>query len=178
MRKISETGLPWLDKALGFLGTKEIPGPKHNPLIVDWAQKVSKGQIEDDETAWCGTFVGAMMIESGLQSKLPSNPLGARSYLELKTPLSAPAQGCIAIWWRTHPTNSWHGHVNFVVGKNAKGELMCIGGNQNNEVNIAPYAISGSQSRLLGYRWPNISPAATRFNLPIIDSTARITSEA
>lgn len=178
MRKISETGLPWLDKALGFLGTKEIPGPKHNPLVVSWAEKVSKGQIHDDETAWCGTFVGAMMIESGLQAKLPSNPLGARSYLELPTALSQPAQGALAIWWREHPTKSWFGHVNFIVGKNAKGNLMCIGGNQNNEVNIGEYDITTSNSKLLGYRWPNITPALTRYNLPIIDSGARIVSES
>ena len=169
------TGLHWLDRALGFLGTREIPGPKDNPLIVDWAQKVSKGQIDDDETAWCGTFVGAMLMESGLP--LPSNPLGARSYMELPRILTEPAQGCLAIWWRGS-VDGWQGHVNFVVGKDAQGRLMCLGGNQNNEVNIAPYVVATKESRLLGYRWPSLQPAASRYNLPIINSSARIISEA
>lgn len=153
----------WIDTAMKFLGLKEIPGPKHNPIIVDWAESVSNGSIHDDETAWCGTFVGAMLKECGLP--LPKLPLSARGYLALPKILDKPAVGAIVIFWRDKPSG-WLGHVGFIIGKNKSGQLMVLSGNQNNGVTIAPY----TTERVLGYRWPSIAPLAERFNLPVLDS--------
>lgn len=153
----------WIATAKRFIGLKEIPGPKHNPIIVEWAKDVSSGAVADDETAWCGTFVGAMLSECNLP--LPKNPLSARGYLSLSKVLDKPAVGCIVVFWRDSP-KGWTGHVGFVLGKDKSGRLMVLSGNQGNAVTVAPY----TTERLLGYRWPSVWPLAERFNLPIIDS--------
>lgn len=69
----------------------------------------------------------------------------ANSYLDWGNELKEPAYGCIAILSR-----SGGGHVGFVVGKNAAGDLMILGGNQADEVNIKAFP----RSRVTGYRWP------------------------
>jgi len=157
----------WLAKSKEFIGLKEIPGPKHNPIILKWAAEIGKGFIKDDETAWCATFAGAMLQECGL--RLPSNPLSARSYMELPMKLVNPAVGALAIFWRGS-IGGWEGHIGFIAGKDKHGNLMIISGNHNNAVTCSPY----NTDRLLGYRWPSISPKAERYNLPIIASDGRV----
>jgi len=154
----------WIATAKRFIGTREIPGPKHNPVIVDWAEEVSNGAIADDETAWCGTFVGAMLKECNLP--IPKSPLSARGYLSLPKRLDKPAVGCIVVFWRDKPSG-WLGHVGFVLGKDKAGNLMVLSGNQRNAVTVSPY----SYERILGYRWPSVWPLEERFNLPLIDSS-------
>jgi hypothetical protein len=42
------------------------------------------------------------------------------------------------------------GHIGIVMGQDAKGRLMVLGGNQGNKVSIAPF----DRARVLGFRWP------------------------
>lgn len=158
--------LAWIARARSYLGLREVPGPKHSPIIVRWLEKL-KAPFRDDETAWCGSFVGGVLEESGLGSV--KNPWGARQWLNFGKKLDKPAYGCIVVFWRGKPSG-WSGHVGFVVGKDQRGNLMVLGGNQGDAVSIAPF----SMTRVLGYRWPSIRPAADRYNLPILDSNGKV----
>lgn len=157
----------WLAEAKKYIGLKEIPGPKHNAVIVHWAGELSAGQIQDDETAWCATFTGAMLKEAGMA--LPSNPLSARAYLELPMILTKPCVGALAIFYRGE-RNGWQGHIGIVAGKDQHGNLMIISGNHNNAVTCSPY----TTERLLGYRWPSIKPKPERYDLPIVASDGTV----
>lgn len=151
----------WIQEARKYIGLKEVPGSKHNPIIVKMAERMSGGVIHDDETAWCGTFVGYILDECGLP--IPKNPLSSRAFLELPNKILKPAVGAIAVFWRGSQVG-WQGHAGFVVGKTANGNLAVLGGNQNNQVSI----VEKSTSQLLGYRWPSIAPLPERYILPIV----------
>lgn len=132
----------WLTTAREFMGLREIKGPQHNAEILQFWRDIKRGGIKDDETPWCAAFVGAMLERTGIRSTRFES---AASYLEWGNPLQAPALGCVAIF-----TRDGGGHVGFVVGRNAAGDLLVLGGNQSDEVNIREFAVS----RVSGYRWP------------------------
>ena len=135
--------LPWIKEARRFIGEREIKGPKHNPLIVQWWKDIKRGGIKDDETPWCAAFTGAMLEHVGIRS---SRFESAKSYLEWGTGLKEPAYGCVVVFTRTGG-----GHVGFVVGRDEKGNLLVLGGNQGDAVSIAAFSVS----RVSGYRWPS-----------------------
>ena len=65
------------------------------------------------------------------------------------------------------------GHIAIVVGRDQHGHLMCLGGNQNDAVNIKPFP----KKRPLSFRWPSGEslPVKVGFNkLPIINSDGRV----
>lgn len=162
----TKTGLSWLDRAIGYIGTREIRGRKHNRLVLRWASIFG---IRDDETPWCGSFVAGMMKEDG--RPVQKRGAAARSWLKYGKKLDKPAVGCIVVFWRGK-RNGWSGHVGFVVGKDQYGNLMVLGGNQGNAVNIKPF----STKRVLGYRWPSIWPSQKRFKLPVVNSNGRVSN--
>ncbi|WLR91016.1 TIGR02594 family protein [Shinella zoogloeoides] len=167
---LKPTGLAWIDKAAGYIGEQEIKGGKHNPLIIDWWKAIGASWFKDDETPWCGAFVGGVLAEVGIKPLPGGKGASARAWNEFGVKLLKPAVGCIVIFSR-----NGGGHVGFVVGKDQKGNLMVLGGNQADGVNIKPFATS----RVLGYRWPSVFPAESRFNLPVITSDGRLsTNEA
>lgn len=164
-------GPHWLDRARAYIGTREIKGPQHNSRIVGWWEAM-KAPFRDDETAWCGAFVGGVLAESGLG--VARNGASARAWLNFGVPLDRPAVGCIVVFWRGSPSG-WSGHVGFVVGQDSAGNLMVLGGNQDDAVNIKPFA----RNRVLGYRWPSVWPDKSRFSLPLLSSDGRVsTNEA
>lgn len=146
----------WLVEARKYDGLKEIPGARDNPTIVKWFADVGHSWVQDDETAWCAAFVGAMLEKVGIKS---TRKLNARSYLEWGVPISKPAPGAIAVFYRGDP-KGWQGHVSFYIRENANN-VWCLGGNQSNQVNITRYP----KSRLLGYRWP--AGASTAEPVPV-----------
>lgn len=148
----------WYQKALSYLGQKEIHGRRHNPLILRWWTLI-RAPFTDDETPWCAGFVGGVLEECGIVSSRRAN---ARSYMKWGTALSSPAVGCIVVFWRGKP-KGWKGHVGFVAGKTDTGKLLVLGGNQGNMVSI----IDKPSSRVLGYRWPKSHPLPTNFDLPV-----------
>lgn len=162
------TGPIWLDRARAYIGQREIKGRKHNPLIVRWWQAL-KAPFRDDETAWCGAFVGGVLAECGLP--VAKNGASARAWLKHGVHLDKPAVGCIVVFWRGSK-NGWSGHVGFVVGKDRWGHLMVLGGNQSDAVNIKPFGTD----RVLGYRWPSVWPLKERFNLPLLTSDGKPSS--
>lgn len=173
--------LEWVKKTLEYVGLREIKGSRHDPVIIRMLEDMgrfsgeAKAWWRDDETPWCGLFVGWIMGQSGryvvkewYRAKEWASPL--------LTKLQGPAYGCIAVLDR-----AGGGHVGFVVGKDARGNIMLIGGNQNDSVSIAAFA----PSRITGYYWPSrwldgspvkSTPADTRFDLPVLHSDGSVSS--
>jgi len=136
---------PWLKLAASYIGTKEIPGAQHNNLILGWWKWI-RAPFTDDETPWCAAFVGGVLEQCNIRS---SRSAAAKSYLGWGAQLKEPAVGAIVVFWRGKP-NGPFGHVGFVAGRDKFGNIMVIGGNQNDAVTVKPFALS----RVLSYRWP------------------------
>jgi len=136
----------WMRLARSEIGTKEVIGPEHNPAVIAYFRDAGFPEINDDETAWCAGFTNAMLQRAGYAG---SKSLAARSFLTWGKPVDKPYPGCVAIFSRGDP-RSWTGHVGFYVGESG-GNIQVLGGNQSNQVSIAPQA----KSRLLGYRKPS-----------------------
>ena len=149
---------PWVETARKYIGLTEIPGKATHPTIRKWLIDL-KAWWQDDETPWCGTFIGAVMREQGIA--LPKHWYRAKAWADWGTPLPTPRFGCVVVFERTGG-----GHVGIVVGVDRSGRLMVLGGNQSNSVNVAPF----DRSRVLAYRAP------PGFNLyqtpPLIESGA------
>lgn len=173
----AQTELDWVNEGRAKIGTYEIKGAKHNPLIVAmWTlafQATGKKQwINDDETAWCGAFTAYCLAKANLQKHIPKDFYRAKAWAEVGTPLNKPAYGCIVVFNR-----NGGGHVGIVVGVDSKGNLMVLGGNQSDAVNIKPFAVN----RVLAYRWCGTQkvPLATRYKLPVLQSNGKVsTNEA
>jgi uncharacterized protein (TIGR02594 family) len=132
----------WLALAKKELGTKEIPGSRSNPKVVQYYLDVVKKKMGDD-VPWCAAFVGAMLVRSGEKS---SGSLMARSYLQWGERCGAKS-GAIVVFGRGRPP---FGHVAFVESVEANS-VVVIGGNQSDAVTRQRYP----KSKVLGYRWPS-----------------------
>lgn len=155
----------WIAEAKKHIGTKEIPGPRHEPKVLGFWKAIKRGGIRDDETPWCSAFVGACLEAVGIQSTRFES---ARSWETWGKPLLEPAYGCIVTFRR-----NGGGHVGFVVGQGTNGGLLVLGGNQGNEVNVRAF----SRSRVTSYRWPKGQPMPAR-PMPIMANVPASTSEA
>jgi len=144
--------------AMGYLGVQEVPGKKHNPIILGWLRAIGSW-IHDDETAWCSTFANYCALLAGLER---SHKLNARSWLNVGEPvnLEDAQRGDVVILWRVSPKSSY-GHVAFFESYTPRYRLVrLLGGNQNDEVNISPYDVG----RILGIR--RLRPAKTAKSKP------------
>mgnify|MGYP003402934018 CR=1 FL=1 len=69
-------------------------------------------------------------------------------------------------------TGVLHGGVGIVVGQDARGRPMILGGNQGDRVCIAPF----DPARLLAYRWP-AGATDPQLPLPLMVSSAASSSD-
>ncbi len=162
--------LPWIAEARKHIGQKEIKGAKHNPWIVGIWSAIGASWFKDDETPWCAGFVAYVLKKSGFKIIGPAKVARALAWSDYGVKLNAPAYGCLVTFSR-----NGGGHVGFVVGQDQHGNLMVLGGNQNDMVKISPFA----RSRVQAYRWPSVYPNADRFKLPVLSSDGRVsTNEA
>jgi uncharacterized protein (TIGR02594 family) len=134
----------WLQEAWKHKGLKEISGSRDNPTIVSFFKDVGHGWVQDDETAWCAAFVGAMLSAHDMPH---TGSLAARSYLKWGAETKSPKRGDVVVFKRGN--SSWQGHVAFYLGETA-GRIYVLGGNQSNSVSVTSYP----KSKLLGYRTP------------------------
>ncbi|WII96009.1 TIGR02594 family protein [Moraxella haemolytica] len=174
--------LKWVQIARQYIGQQEIKGVKHNPLVVEmWttgftatnqAHRLKEKVRQNDETPWCGAFVAFVMAKAGLSHHIPKSFPLARSWVTAGSKLNNPAYGCVVVFSR-----NGGGHVGFCVGRDKHGNIMVLGGNKGDAVNIKPF----SPSRVLGYRWCGTQsmPATHRFALPVFASNGKVsTNEA
>lgn len=154
-------GLPKaLEYALRFNGLAEIPGARHEPIILEMGDYLG-GQVaawhKDDETAWCGVFVGFVLKHEGFTPPAGFDVVRARKYAEFGVPAETPSLGDILSFWRGNPNGS-DGHVGFYVGETAT-TYKVFGGNQNNRVGFTDIL----KTRLLAARrCPGPVPASVR----------------
>ena len=173
-----KTELEWVRRARSYIGLREVKGTQHNPAIIKMLDEMGRFSNEarawwrDDETPWCGLFVGHVLGQSGryvvkewYRAKEWATPL--------MTQLEKPAYGSIAVLSR-----HGGGHVGFVVGTNPKGQVMLLGGNQGDMVQVSAFA----PSRIDGYYWPSrwidgapirSWPASGRYDLPLLASDGK-----
>lgn len=149
----------WLAVARGYLGLSEIPGTHHRPEIVGWWRDIGAGWFGDDETPWCGAFVGGVLAEAGIAIPSAAEAPRARAWRGWGRRLDGPAVGAVAVLWRGARTGT-AGHVGFVAGRDRAGRLLLLGGNQSDAVTIAPF----DPDRVLegGFRWPAGEPPPVR----------------
>ncbi|MGU5817853.1 TIGR02594 family protein [Aeromonas caviae] len=157
--------MSWIEEARKHIGLTEIKGPKHNPEIVAMWKAIKRGGIKDDETPWCAAFVGACLERVGIVS---TRFEGARSYVSWGEKLGKPVFGCVVVFSR-----DGGGHVGFVVGQDKAGNLLVLGGNQADAVNVKAFP----RSRVTAYRWPAGEPKPVG-GLPVMAAAEFSKSEA
>jgi len=162
----SANGEPrWLVFARRYSGLREIKGKGHAPEILAMWKAIGL-PYQDDETPWCAGFVGFVLESVGITS---TRSAWARSYEGWGIKLPKPVTGCVVTFKR-----DGGGHVGFVTGRDQAGNLMVLGGNQADAVNIKPF----SASRVTGYWWPKGEPLPDG-SIPTVASDGKLsTNEA
>jgi uncharacterized protein (TIGR02594 family) len=155
----------WLTEARKHIGLTEVKGAAHNAEILKMWKDIKRAGIKDDETPWCAAFVGSMLERSGVRSTRFES---AKSYLQWGYALTEPLLGCIVVFSR-----DGGGHVGFLVGYDEKGNLLILGGNQSDGVNIRSFPVK----RATGYRYPD-GLTLQAIVPPVIGRVAPSTTEA
>ncbi len=160
----------WLVSARKDIGVREWKGPKHNPIILGWLKELD-AWWSNDEDAWCGVFVAHHLQNAG--RGVPKHWYRALAYADptYGTRLDNPCVGCLAVFTRTGG-----GHVAIVVGIDKYGNIMCIGGNQGDQVSIIPFNIARNPVWI----WPPMAngvrsaPLPERYSLPLLKSDGKV----
>lgn len=137
------------------MGVVEVTGEDHHPRIVAYHQATTL-QATADEVPWCASFVGWCLRQAGVAHM---DSARARAYLgwgvDLGLDARAWAHGAVVVLRRGGPDEPGAdvvdapGHVGFLVGAPTPDEILLLGGNQANAVNVRPYP----RERLLAVRW-------------------------
>ena len=132
-----------LDFALKEYAQKEIAGEKNNPRILEYYKLARNSWVKSESVAWCSAFLCYCLEMAGIHS---TRSLTARSYERWGKPTPDPKVGDIAVFWR-QSKRSGLGHVGFYITQN-EHFIYVLGGNQSDQVSIAPYP----KSQLLSFR--------------------------
>lgn len=117
-----------LVQALKLIGTKEIVGKKHNPKVLEMFDEVGWGYINDDETPWCGAFVGYCAKKADLT--IPKIAIRASEWADWGTEQNIAMLGDVLVFER-----KGGGHVGIYCGEDETAYHV-LGGNQGNQVSI------------------------------------------
>jgi uncharacterized protein (TIGR02594 family) len=158
------TDQKWVEEARKHIGQKEVAGVESNSWIKSIWFKLKGGAWfwtaygeDDSKLPWCGAFAALCVQEAGIAP--PKEYASAKAWLGWGVDMINPAYGCVVIFTRTGG-----GHVGFVVGIDAAGRLMVLGGNQGDAVSIVPF----STARVSGYRWPDGVPMPIEKSIPLL----------
>lgn len=137
-----KNNIKWLNLAKKEIGVHEV----YNESRVHYYWKAAKlsglTKFPATQIPWCSGFASAMMELAGVRSPRTD---GAKNWLGWGTELKEPCDGCVVVFTRTGG-----GHVGIVVGEDDNGNLLVLGGNQGNAVNVKSF----NRSRVTGYRYP------------------------
>lgn len=139
--------VPWLDYLSHHIGLKEIAGPQHNALIVEWGRAAGIDWWNNDEDAWCAVAVNGALVNSGYPS---TRSALARSFTRYGTRLDKPVRGAIVVFPRGK--NPLYGHVGIVETVNANGTVTVVNGNVADEVRRSVFRTASILPD--GIRWP------------------------
>lgn len=128
-----------LRQAASEIGTKEWKDGS-NPKVERYLDHGSRRDNADsglsDDIPWCAGFIAYVLETVGMGS---TNSLMARSYEGWGKPSHLdPLPGDIVTFYR-NGRSSGQGHVAFYI-KKVGNFVYCLGGNQNDEVNITRYS--------------------------------------
>jgi uncharacterized protein (TIGR02594 family) len=96
------------------------------------------------QNAWCAGFVNAVLKQAGSTGTGKTN---ARSFLDWGYETRHPKRGDIVVLWRGS-RDAWTGHVGFYSGVDADGNVLILGGNQDNQVSVEAF----DKNRVLSFR--------------------------
>lgn len=140
---------PWYALAETKRGLHER---RDNGILSRWLRSDGKTLGDPAKLPWCGDFVETCIAVTLPDERIPGNPYLARNWMGFGEPLSRPALGAVAVFWRGR-RDGISGHVGFYAGEDAN-HVHVLGGNQSNAVTVARLG----KDRLLGYRWPSTYP--------------------
>jgi uncharacterized protein (TIGR02594 family) len=129
-----ETAPRILVQAVKLIGTKEIVGKAHNPIILDWAKQLGIKAYTNDEIPWCGLFIAYCAHKAGVE--VVDGPLWALNWAKYGTKEAIPMLGDVLTFKR-----DGGGHVGLYVGED-RTHYHVLGGNQSNQVNVMRIAKS------------------------------------
>lgn len=138
---MTATDPSWLVEARRDVGQRETLGPNDSPWIRRMLDRLGARWLLGQP--WCGGAVAAWMQASAVD--IPKHWYRARAWATWGQPLDRPVHGCVVVFER-----QGGGHVGLVVGENAAGQLLVLGGNQGDAVNVRAFP----RARVLAYRWP------------------------
>jgi uncharacterized protein (TIGR02594 family) len=158
--------VPWFVEAQRLIGVAEDRSARSNPLLIGWGREIDC-RYTNDETPWCGLFVGHCIASQMLAEPLPTNPLGARQWQTFGRGCD-PQPGAVMVFWRVSRSDG-RGHVGFYVAEDKAGYFHILGGNQSDAVNVSRVP----KSRFVAARWPATAmpPAGGKV---MADATGRI----
>lgn len=124
-----------------YQGVTEVPGPKSNPLIVEWINKAAPwlgDDVGDDDSqvAWCGCFRGELGVLTG--TGVPRAHYRARNWLAWGKPVNEKKPGLWLPGDTIITTRAGGHHVTLLDSLvTSKWKAACLGGNQSNKVCVA-----------------------------------------
>lgn len=124
--------------AANEIGVHEDVGTLNNERVVEYHRYANKDNDnrQPDSVPWCASFIAFILETVGMGS---TNSMMARSYEHWGVDVSnSSLPGDLVVFWRSS-RSSGLGHVAVLV-KETRGHVYCLGGNQNDEVNITRYS--------------------------------------
>lgn len=160
-------------EGLKLYGLKEIPGKRHNEIILNFAKVLGIADlVKDDEQAWCGLVHGYLLLQAGKEVPLEGyDLLRAAKYAAIGKAVSIEQAmlGDTLIFKRPGG-----GHVGTYVAESDK-TFHVMGGNQSNGFNITEIA----KDRCTDVRRPKYINQPEEVKKYFIDSTGKVsTNEA
>ena len=133
--KTRAANVPWMDIAMGEIGTAEIKGAEHSDRVVEYHQSVTL-RASDDETPWCSSFANFCLKQAGVEG---TDSAAALSFRKWGQPVKATElrYGDVCVIDR----GAGKGHVGFFVGFDRSGRVLLLGGNQDDEVNTTAFPL-------------------------------------
>jgi len=150
---------PWLATMRALTGTKEAPGDKDNPFIIEMAHEIVRrypdlkgtvGWYNHDSIPWCGLDMGYVMAINGIRP--PKYLLSALAWAEFGVALKKPSPGAVMVYSRTGG-----GHVTLYESED-NNYYYCRGGNQDDAVNVTKIPRTRP---IKAIRWPAGVPLPT-----------------
>jgi uncharacterized protein (TIGR02594 family) len=160
----------WVIEGLKWLNLREGQGAADNSAILNWAREEGGAIARDykhDAIPWCALFANMVLTKVGIKG---TETLWALDWDKWGQKLPGPAVGAFAPMKR-----DGGGHIAIVVGRDTRGNLMCLGGNQSDTVSIIPFPVDRPRS----FRWPVgvASPFKAGFeSLPLMRSDGRVSA--
>lgn len=156
---------PWYALGVRDLGQHET-GNNAGPYIKGIIVKAKCGNIGDP---WCAIQMNAWLEESGFPGTRSASSQSFRHDANF-IPLSGPALGAIAVFWRTSRASGL-GHVCMYDGQDGRGFINGLGGNESDEVRRELLNPAGQSFGLRGYYWPRSAPLPVIGKLPVTQTS-------